>query len=58
MKEELKGITKIALKDKIKLLFHKKYITCDYGLGNDYTCKITFKRMNNKTYILKSETIR
>jgi hypothetical protein len=37
---------------KIKLLFKPKLISVDYSNGKDYCCKVTYKIMDNKIYIL------
>jgi len=51
-------IPKITMLDHCKLIFKRSLIACDPASKNgDFACKITYKIMNNKIYILKHEVL-
>jgi hypothetical protein len=41
----------------IKLLFSKKYISCDKSNGTDYSVETKYKKLNGKIYIVSSTVI-
>jgi len=43
--------------DRLLLIFHKNRYSIDHGNGNDKSSMTTYKVMNDKLYIIKSEIL-
>jgi hypothetical protein len=43
--------------DWLRLLFSKKYISCDKSNGTDYSVEIGYKKLNDKFYIVSEKVI-
>ena len=53
-----KNFNRISFWERIGLLFHKTYVSFDFGIQNkDRSCAMFYKIMKGKVYILKEELL-